>query len=329
MSYTLQAFRPATSLGRLFRASSRPVLVAYAVALVIFFVATLLAPNFDSMNNVSNMLLLTSFAGLAALGQTFVVLGGGLDLSIPWVMTGSAIVISRLADGDDSRLLWAVPLVLSMSAMAGLVNGIGVTKLRVSPIVMTLGLSGVIQGGVLLYTQGQGSPAAPPAIVGLARNGVGPFTYITIMWLILAVAATVVLARAAYGRRLYATGANPVVARLSGIRTSLVVISTYVVSGLTASLAGMLLLAYTATPFLSMGNPYLFTSIAAVAVGGTSILGGQGSYVGTVAGALVITLLGAFLPILGLSQAALPIIYGVVILVAVAAASGRLSRSAV
>jgi ribose transport system permease protein len=225
--------------------------------------------------------------------------------------------------------VWAVPLVLLMSAVAGLINGIGVTKVHVSPIVMTLGLSGVFQGAVLLYTQGQGSPAAPRAIVALARNGIGPFTYITIMWLGLAAVATVVLARAAYGRRLYATGANPVVARLSGIRTPLVVVSTYVISALTASLAGMLLLAYTATPFLSMGNPYLFTSIAAVAVGGTSILGGQGSYLGTVAGALVITLLGAVLPILGFTQAALPIIYGVVILVAVAAASGRFSRTGI
>jgi ribose transport system permease protein len=329
MSQSMQSFGQSMGLARVFRAGSRPVLVAYGVALAIFFVATLLAPNFDSMNNISNLLLLTSLAGLAALGQTFVVLGGGLDLSIPWVMTSSAIVISRVADGNDSVLVWAVPLVLLMSAMAGLINGIGVTKLHVSPIVMTLGLSGVIQGAVLLYTQGQGSPAAPRAIVALARNGIGPFTYITIMWLGLAAVATVVLARAAYGRRLYATGANPVVARLSGIRTPLVVVSTYVISALTASLAGMLLLAYTATPFLSMGNPYLFTSIAAVAVGGTSILGGQGSYLGTVAGALVITLLGAVLPILGFTQAALPIIYGVVILVAVAAASGRFSRTGI
>jgi len=329
MSQSLQAFGQSVGLARVFRPGSRPVLVAYGVALAIFFVATLLAPNFDSINNISNLLLLTSLAGLAALGQTFVVLGGGLDLSIPWVMTSSAIVISRVADGNDSVLVWAVPLVLLMSAVAGLINGIGVTKLGVSPIVMTLGLSGVIQGAVLLYTQGQGSPAAPRAIVALARNGIGPFTYVTIIWLGLAAIATVVLARAAYGRRLYATGANPVVARLSGIRTPLVVVSTYVISALTASLAGMLLLAYTATPFLSMGNPYLFTSIAAVAVGGTSILGGQGSYVGTVAGALVITLLGAVLPILGFTQAALPIIYGVVILVAVAAASGRFSRNGI
>jgi ribose transport system permease protein len=329
MSQSMQSFGQSMGLARVFRAGSRPVLVAYGVALAIFFVATLLAPNFDSMNNISNLLLLTSLAGLAALGQTFVVLGGGLDLSIPWVMTSSAIVISRVADGNDSVLVWAVPLVLLMSAVAGLINGIGVTKLGVSPIVMTLGLSGVIQGAVLLYTQGQGSPAAPRAIVALARNGIGPLTYVTIIWLGLAAVATVVLARAAYGRRLYATGANPVVARLSGIRTPLVVVSTYVISALTASLAGMLLLAYTATPFLSMGNPYLFTSIAAVAVGGTSILGGQGSYLGTVAGALVITLLGAVLPILGFTQAALPIIYGVVILVAVAAASGRFSRNGI
>lgn len=312
---------------RLLRGDARPIVVSYLVAGAIFLVATALASNFATTNNISTLLLQASFIGIAGLGQTFVLLGGGLDLSIPWVMTGSAILISRLADGDNGVLLWAVPLALLLSAVVGVVNGIGVTRLHVSPIVMTLGISGVIQGCVLLYTQGKGSPGAPPLVVHLAKNGLGPFTYMTLIWIFLAAVATVVLGRTAYGRRLYATGANPVVARFSGIRTPVVQTSTYVISSLTASLAGMLLLGYTATPFLSMGSPYLFTSIAAVAVGGTSILGGHGSYLGTVAGALVITLLAALLPILNLSQAALPIVYGVVILVAVTMASGRFARA--
>jgi ribose transport system permease protein len=312
---------------RIFQADSRPIVTSYFVALIIFFVASGLASNFASVANISNLLLLAAFIGIAGLGQTFVLLGGGLDLSIPWVMTGSAVIISRLANGDNSVLLWTVPAVLLMACIVGLINGIGVAKLNVSPIVMTIGMNGVIQGCILLYTQAKGSPAAPSAIVRLTKNGIGPITYTTIVWVVLGIGATVVLTRTAYGRRLFATGSNPMVARLSGVRTHRVSVSTYMISAFTASLAGILLLGYTATPFLSMGDPYLFTSIAAVAVGGTSILGGQGSYLGTVAGALVIILLGALLPILKLSQAALPIVYGAVILVAVSLASGRFSKA--
>jgi ribose transport system permease protein len=312
---------------RLLQSESRPVVVSYLVTLILFLTATSLASNFASSNNIQNLLVLASFIGLTGLGQTFVLLGGGLDLSIPSVMTGSAILVSRIADGDNGALWKAIPVAFVLAGIVGVANGVGVAKLNVSPIVMTIGVNGVIQGCVLLYTNGNGSPAAPSGIVTLAKDGVGPFSYITLLWIVLAIAGTLVLTRSSYGRRLYATGSNPVVARLSGVRTPRVSISTYVISALTASLAGILLLGYTAAPFLSMGDPYLFTSIAAVAVGGTSILGGHGGYLGTIGGALVITLLAALLPILKLSQAALPIIYGVVILVAVSLASGRFSKA--
>ncbi len=318
---------PSRGLGRLFKGEARPVAVAYLVSMGVFVAATLISSNFASSNNISTLLLQASFIGIAALGQTFVILGGGLDLSVPWVMTAAAIIVSRVTDGTDNGLIWAIPLILLMALVVGLINGIGVTKFKVSPIIMTLGMSGIIQGAVLVYTNGTGSPESPPALVWLEKNGIGPFTYTTIIWLVMAVVASIVLMRTSYGRKLYATGSNATVARLSGIRTSNVTIITYMISAFTAAVAGLLLLGFTGSPYLSLGSPYLFTSIAAVAVGGTSILGGRGSYIGTIAGALLITLLGAFLPILNLSVAALPIIYGVVILVAVAIASGRYSKS--
>jgi len=130
-----------------------------------------------------------------------------------------------------------------------------------------------------------------------------------------------VLTWTALGRHLYALGTNRTVALFSGVATLRVTVVTYVVSGVAAALAGIVLTGYTGQAYLGMGDPYLFSSVAAVAIGGASILGGSGHYLGTVAGALILTVLAGLLPILNLNPAALQIIYGLVILVTVAAAT--------
>jgi ribose transport system permease protein len=146
-----------------------------------------------------------------------------------------------------------------------------------------------------------------------------------LIWLVLAIAATLMLSRTAFGRYLYAQGTSATVAEFSGVPTLRVTVLAYTLSGLTAAAAGMLLTGYTAQAYLGMGDPYLFTSIAAVAIGGASILGGSGSYIGTIAGALVLTILTGLLPALNLSNGALLVVYGVVILVTVSLASDALS----
>ena len=155
----------------------------------------------------------------------------------------------------------------------------------------------------------------------MATGRIGPIPADTVLWLALAALATLVLTWTAFGRHLYALGTNRTVAQFSGIATSRVTVITYVISGTSAALAGIVLTGYVGQAYLGMGDAYLFSSVAAVAIGGASILGGSGHYLGTVAGALILTVLAGVLPILNLDPAALQIIYGIVILVTVAAAT--------
>lgn len=307
--------------------NTRSVALAYGVAALLFVIATVISPSFASMTNIGALLLLAAIIGVASLGQTFVIVGGGIDLSIPWLMTCSAVLTSRFADGDSARLVWLLPLMLLAGGIVGVINGFGVARLKIAPIVMTLGMGGILQGGLLTYTQGKGSPAAPEFLVTLASEGIGPVRWAVILWVVLGAAATLILGRGVFGRELYAVGSSRTVAEFSGLNSARITILTYALSGAAGTLAGMLLLGYTGQSFLSMGNPYLFSSVAAVAIGGTSILGGTGSYLGTAGGALILTVLTALLLVLNLSQGALPIVYGAVIVVAIVAAAGRLQRS--
>jgi ribose transport system permease protein len=186
---------------------------------------------------------------------------------------------------------------------------------------MTLASNVILQGLILVYTGGSPTPSAPPLIEFLAVGRLGPFPVIAFLWAALAIIASVLLSKAAFGRHLYALGTSAKVAEFSGVPTRRTSILTYVISGLTAALAGMVLTGYSGQAYLGMGDPYLFTSIAAVAIGGASILGGSGHYIGTIAGALVLTILSGLLPALNLSSGALLVVYGAVILLTVALGS--------
>jgi ribose transport system permease protein len=301
--------------------TNRNVLLAYAGALALFAGTSALSPGFASANHIRVLLIQASFIGIVALGQSFVILGGGIDLSVPWTLNGAAVLMTLFADGRNGPLVWAIPLLVGLGALVGFANGLGIALLGISPIIMTLGMNVILSGGLLVYTNGSPTAAAPSHIEYLATGRIGPIPANTIIWAGLAVVATLVLTWTAFGRYLYALGTNRTVAQFSGIATSRVTIVTYVISGMTAAFAGMLLTGYVGQAYLGMGDPFLFSSVAAVAIGGASILGGSGHYLGTVAGALILTVLAGLLPILNLNTAALQVIYGVVILVTVALAT--------
>ena len=217
--------------------------------------------------------------------------------------------------------MWVMPLVLTGGAMVGFVNGAGVAWFGVPPIIMTLATNVILQGLILVLTGGSPAPSVPGVIKFLAVGRVGGIPVIALIWIVLTLIATLLLSKAAFGRHLYALGTSATVAEFSGVPTARTTVLTYVISGLTAALAGMLLTGYSGQAYLGMGDAYLFTSVAAVAIGGASILGGSGHYLGTVAGALVLTILTGLLPALNLSNGALLIVYGAVILITVSIGS--------
>lgn len=308
-------------------ARHRAILLAYFGMLVLLLLTSLVSPGFLAGSHLMTTAILAAFIGIVALGQTFVIIGGGIDLSVPWVLNGAAVLLTLLANGQNESLLWVMPAILAGGSLIGMINGLAVAIFGVPPIIMTLAANVILQGAILVYTGGAPTATTPETMQFLAVGRIAGIPVVLGIWTVLAVAASVLLSRTAFGRHLYALGSNATVARFSGVPTVRTTVMIYTISGFTASLAGMLLTGYSAQAYLGMGDPFLFTSIAAVAIGGASILGGSGHYLGTIAGALLLTILTGLLPALNLSNGALQIVYGAVILVTVALTSEPVSRA--
>jgi ribose transport system permease protein len=284
------------------------MLVAYLATLAILLLTSVLSPGFLAGAHLRSMAMLAAFIGIVALGQTFVIMGGGVDLSVPWVLNGAAVFVTLFARGQNQPLLWAVPLLLGAGACVGMINGLGISVAGVPPIIMTLAVNVILQGAVLISTGGAPTAAAPTALQFLAVGRIAGMPVVIGMWLLLTLAGTVFLSKTAAGRHLYALGTNPTVAEYSGVPTLRTTVLSYALSGFAAALVGMLLTGYSGQAYLGLGDPYLFTSIAAVAVGGTSMMGGSGHYMGTIAGACLLTILAAFLPAMNLFSGVLTVV---------------------
>ncbi|RUU50656.1 ABC transporter permease, partial [Mesorhizobium sp. M2C.T.Ca.TU.002.02.1.1] len=144
-----------------FLARNRLIVLAYAGMVVLLLVTAMFSPGFLSVSNMRSTVVLAAFVGIVALGQTFVIIGGGIDLSVPWVLNSAAIVMALLCGGQDLPLVWVMPLLLAGGAFIGLVNGVGVAQFGVPPIIMTLATNVILQGLILVLTGGSPTPSAP------------------------------------------------------------------------------------------------------------------------------------------------------------------------
>ena len=299
------------------RLSLTPPLIALILAVLLFFAGGLINPDFVNPAQATNIVRLAAFLGIIAAGQTLVIISGGegIDLSVGAVVTMGAILTFRLTGGDNS-LIW-LGLLASCAAgiVIGVINGLGVALLRIPPLVMTLGMTGVVQGTILVLTQGEMIGATPSLMrEWIANPLVLGIPGVIFIWAIVGIGMWILLERTTYGKRLFAIGVNRTVARFSGVRVQWIVVLTYMLSGLLAGFGGFILLGFSQTVFLQLGNNYLFPSIAAVVVGGTLLSGGKGSYWGTMSGALVLTLIDSLLRAAGLEQAYQLIVFGVILL---------------
>ena len=269
--------------------------------------------------------VLSSFLIVLALGQGAVILTGGLDLSVPWTIGLAGILVAGFGQGSASSAIWAVPLVLLAGAATGFVNGTGIVIFGLPPIVVTLGMNGILEGIALLYSGGTPSGFAPPSIRWVMTGhlfGMTPVIWLILLFILL---ASVLLKRTAFGRRVYAVGNSARVARLAGVDVGRTIILVYMLSGLCSALVGIMLSGFSGQASLGMGDDYLLPSIAVVVVGGTLITGGRGNYLGMVGGVLLLTALQTLLAGTTTPPAIREILYGAVVLAAVVALRDRVS----
>src|SRR5215471_18516112 len=268
---------------------------------------------------VSNMMMFAAPLGIIAAGQTLVMLTGGIDLSVASVATASAYL---MATHSGLGVMPAVLCGLGVGFAVGLINGIGIALLRVQPLVMTLGTGLMTEGMLVVYSQKKmaEAPRVPQFIQDLgAGKFLGGIPNDLVVWVPIAVVIIFVLWRTGYGRLLYAIGDDSEACSLAGIRVWRILLVNYIVCGLLAAAAGLIIVGGTDSAELRLAEVYLLPSIAAVIIGGTSIFGGRGGYSGTIIGALLLTVLNSILTLLDVPESVRQILYGAIILLLAAA----------
>ncbi len=289
------------------------VAVPYALVVIALIVAWIKVPGFLSTGHLTALSITAAYLGIIAIGQTLVLLLGGIDLSVPYMINLAAVYLAGFQFAGMNSAKGFV-LVLLVGVLVGLVNGLGIALLDISPLVMTLGMNSILQGVVLIYTNGSPKGASSNFVTKLATGDTGGIPYVVILWIALIAAVTLVLVYTTFGRGIYSVGSNRRASELAGLPVRRTIILAYTLSGLSAALGGLLLVGYSGQAYLGMGDNYLLPVIAVVVIGGTSIFGGKGSYVQTVAGTLLITVITSALISSGVDQSGQDILYGAIIL---------------
>lgn len=303
--------------------SISPPVAAFLLAVVLFIFSGFLPNSFGTNTQAAvlqavNIARLSVFLGIIAAGQTLVIISGGegIDLSAGAVVTLSAILTWMIVQGKNERVLPALVAVLLVGAVIGLINGAGIIFLKISPFVMTLGMAGVITGLVIITnhsnTPGRLAPImsrviARPLFLGIPGALIIYAFFAALMWLI--------LERTVFGKNLFAIGVNRITSKLSGVNVTRMVLGTYALAGALAAFGGFMVVGNTGVVFLNLGQPFLFPSIAAVAVGGTLLSGGKGSYFGSMAGALVLILISSVLTTMQMIDAVRQMVLGATLLI--------------
>ena len=292
-------------------------LVAAAGCIVALVVAGgLYDRNFLSPAYLLQQLQVAAFLGVVATGVMLVVVLGHIDLSIPWVVTIGGMMATAAAGRGGWASGLAIPVAVACGVGIGIGNGFGVAYLRVPSMIFTLATNAIAQGLMVIHTGGFApEDRATPAMhfVAVERSVLG-IPNAVVVWAVLGAAVVGVLRRTSFGRRIYAIGNSERAVYLSRGNVRHVVVACFAIAGGCSAFAGVLLAGYASKAYQAMGDPYLLPAIAAVVLGGTPILGGRGSYLGTIAGVILVTLLQSMLSIVQMSEAGRQVIYGAVII---------------
>nr|WP_321443853.1 ABC transporter permease [uncultured Cohaesibacter sp.] len=300
----------------------------YGILLALVLVCLVLTfanEYFLTTRNILNVLRQTSINGILAIGMTFVILTRGIDLSVGSVVALAGIVAASMATTSQAAAFMGAPypaavafaVGIAVGVVAGAINGIVVSRFSVPAFVTTLGMLSAARGLTLLYADGQPVPALTKGFRFIGRDDILGIPMPVVLFALVFVAAYWVLSSTRFGRRVYAVGGNPHAARVSGINVRRVILSVYVISGGLAGLAGMILAARTGSALTQAGIAYELDAIAAVVIGGTSLLGGVGRVSGTLIGALLIAVVNNGLDLMGVESYYQQVIKGALIVAAV------------
>lgn len=294
-----------------------PLVLATLSILLLLGVGELLSPGFARGDQIIRLLVVSAILGMVAAGQSLVVIGGreGIDLSVGALISLGAVLAGNAMSGSDGGILPAILVAGGVTFVIGLINGLGVTFLRIPPLVMTLGMTGVVQGGLIVLSRGIPSGNAAPSLMTFVnRPLLLGLPGVLFLWALLGLGMWFLLRRTQLGYAIYAMGSNERAAVLTGLPVQLIRTLLYGLSGLLAGITGVVVIGYTGNSFVSVGDQYVLPSVIAVVIGGISLAGGSGNYFGVMLGAIALTLLQSVLTTLQLEFWGRQLIFGGVLL---------------
>lgn len=295
--------------------------VFVALASTVVF-GVLVVPNFATSANLDSILRQVAVLGIVALGQTFVVLTAGIDLSVGMLMGLVTVLSNGIMAGDPALIPVIVLLALVIGLAVGAANAIGVVIFRVQPLIVTLAMLSILQGVIFLYTD-RTVGRAPAEFRELAYGDIGPLPTPFVLLVVLAIVCWVILRQTPLGRYIYAVGSDARSARRASIPVGRITAAAYLISGLLAGIAGLVLAARLGSGYTGAGAGFELDSIVAVVLGGTALSGGKGGVLGTVAGVLLLALVANILNLMGISPFTQRVVNGLIIIAAIAIYTAR------
>lgn len=286
------------------------------ILLVICVFATILSPSFLSVTNLFNVFKQITVAGIVGCGMTFVILTGGIDLSVGSILGLSGVLASGVLASTGNTAV-AVAVSLTVGIACGAVNGFFVSVCGIPPFISTLGMMTLLRGVILVYTKGSPIPIKSDAYKFFGKGSIAGIPVPVIILIIVFLLAHYILTQTSYGRSVYAVGGNREAARLSGIRVKTSEFLVYTLNGLMCGMAGLILTARLGSAQSTSGTGIEMDAIAAVILGGTSLSGGVGFVLPTVVGAMIMGIIDNILTLMNVNPHATNIVKGAVILIAV------------
>jgi ribose transport system permease protein len=288
--------------------------MVFIALIVLCIVLSVLSPHFLKVKNILNILLQSATIGIMAVGASFVIISGGIDLSNSSIMALTGVFAALI---QSKSLALSILASLAAGLLFGYLNGVIITKMKVQPFILTLGSGMVLRGLAFVITNGEPIYGVSDAFYTIGGGSIGIIPVPVLILFVIIILAQILLKHRKFGRYTYALGGNEEAARLSGIKTDSIKISVYCISGILAALSGIILTARLISADCTAGTGYEMDAVAAVVIGGTSLKGGKGTIIGTVIGILLIQVVSNGLNILDVSPYVQKVVKGAIIMLAV------------